>query len=119
MVEAYLHSIDTALAEAYAEHLDPIIGEIVYKRCSGCLYDHPSQTKHDICVMMTEEERVGLCLEEAIQLVDLDKVMVTFRAHNELPHLAHQIEQIAWQRTTNHRWLDLVEAKIVQLREDS
>ena len=89
MAQAYLHRVDVALAEAFAEHLAPII----------------------------RTERVGLCLGDAFQLIDLDKVMATFRARNELPHLPDQIDEIAWQRTTKHRWLDLVETKIVRLRQ--
>ena len=88
MVDAHLHRIDTALAEVFAKHLAPFI----------------------------QTERVGLCMGEAFQLVDLDKVMATFRARNELPLLSEQIDEIAWQRTTNHRWLELVEAKVVEAK---
>ena len=87
MTQAYLHRVDVALAEAFAEHLVPLI-----------------QSEHH-------------CLGDAFQLIDLDKVMATFRTRNELPLLSEQIDEIAWQRTTNHRWLELVEDKVVVLRE--
>ena len=88
MAQAYLHRVDVALAEAFAEHLAPLI----------------------------QAEQVGFCLGDAFQLIDLDKVMATFRARNELPLLSEQIDEIAWQRTSNHRWLELVEAKVVEAK---
>ena len=104
MVEAYLHSIDVALAEAYAEHLAPILHEISHKLL--------------ISRILEVEERVRFFLGDAVEQVDTAKVMATFRANNTFPHLPRYLKDFGWPRNTQKNgtmsdWEDLVVARIL------
>ena len=54
---------------AISESLIPCIRDIAERKCHGCQIDHPSQRQHDVCLMMTVEERVELCFDEALDLL--------------------------------------------------
>ena len=105
-VEAmYLHSIDVALATAYAEHLAPIIHEMTH----GLL----------ACQIIGTEERVRVFLGRAVARVDTNAVMLSFRSNNTFPHLPRYLTDFAWPRNmqkhrTMSRWEDLVVAQILK-----
>ena len=115
MVEAYLCNMDMTLAEAYAEHLPPLIWEVARRRCYGCAHDRPSQNDHDYCLMMEAEDRVRACLREAVQLLDIEKVLTSFHIRNKLPHLPDHLESPSWLRKKfeDGDWRDLVVALTV------
>ena len=60
----------------YAEALVAIIFEqIVKELCYGCSVDHPSQTHHDVCLMMERKEQITLCLAIAEQRLNHENVI--------------------------------------------
>ena len=42
---------------SYALHLKSIMSTVVKKYCNGCYSDHPSETEHDVCMMLTLKNR--------------------------------------------------------------
>lgn len=54
----------------YSCLLQEMVVKIAAEKCHGCQVDHPSQMQHDVCIMMDTEEKVTLCLSEAIERVD-------------------------------------------------
>ena len=76
--EIRLNFMEDMLMLAYAREVTRVMPEVIRLHCMGCglldefgeKYDHPSQTQHDICVMMTLPEQVNLCFEDALHLVE-------------------------------------------------
>lgn len=77
--EIRLNYIEDALMVAYARCIVDVMPEHVTRNCYGCnlwdpvndmLYDHPSQLHHNVCVMMSQEDQVDLCFEDALKEVD-------------------------------------------------
>ena len=60
---------------SYALHLKSIMSTVVKKYCNGCYNDHPSQTEHDVCMMLTFEEQVNKWFDEALEMVDEDYII--------------------------------------------
>ena len=58
------------MKQVYAESLASLIADLVRVKCHGCQTDHPSQTQHDLCLMAEPEERVEVCMSEALEEVD-------------------------------------------------
>ena len=73
MAEAYLQ-----LVNAYAEHIAPLIPLVAEEYCQGCQEYHPSQLHHDVCLLMEPEDRVTLCLGDAVSMPDEDRVMALY-----------------------------------------
>ena len=90
-----LYDLEIALAKAYAKHLIPILGEIAQRTiCDECW------------MTLDEEERIHLCLDEAIEIVDDSEVLKTFQeitACNQQLPLPCQLFDETWR---NQLWLD-------------
>ena len=78
------HEIEDALYVAYAQAIGRVMPSLINQKCYGCglvnpedgtTYDHPSQLHHNVCTMMTREEQIDFCFEEALALVH-DKEML-------------------------------------------
>ena len=54
----------------YIKHLLKILPQVIKDKCYGCQVDHPSQRHHDVCLMMTTEEKIEVCLETALTRLD-------------------------------------------------
>ena len=110
----------TALAKAYALHLKHVIPRVARNLCYGCEVDHPSQVQHNVCLMMTEEERIRHCLRTAVDQLNEKKVMGTFRRVMSfdtcLHHPAYAFEE-AWrsQLWEDDVWVDNVVEELLQL----
>ena len=57
--------------------------------------DHPSQIQHGVCLMMDIDDRVDLCLEDALNLVNFNKVVKLCKLH--LRYLEPQYKLLADQ----------------------
>ena len=67
-------TLEKYLMQAYAQQLVNCIQNIAEKKCFGCQVDHPSQVQHDVCLMMSWEERIDVCFEEALDLLLNEKI---------------------------------------------
>ena len=67
--------IGDLLKWTYALSLQPIMHEVAQTHCNGYYYDHLSQLKHDVCLLMSFEEQVETWFEEALQAVDEDQLI--------------------------------------------
>ena len=103
---ARLQKIEHELRLTFAELMTGLIHEEVRHRCSGCdilhpytleVYDHPSQTKHDVCLWMTPRERIDSCWDAAMKKLDLTDVTLLWmeRLQNMTPQ-AHFGEYCKW-----------------------
>lgn len=61
------------LTDAYAQEIFEHIPILVNQNCHGCFIGHPSQREHE-CLMDTWSDHVCSYFEDAIPLVDEDKV---------------------------------------------
>ena len=80
-----------------------------------------SQLDHDVCTMMTIDERLKHCLPEALKLVNEKKVSTTFRRMMHLHKCLHHPGYIftsAWrsQLWENEEWCNGVVAELLKLR---
>ncbi len=98
-----LEEIEKLLANAYAKEIASHLWEVTQKKCYGCIVDHPSQRHHDVCLMMEEEERIDVCFEDALRLVDHDRATTDWK--KSIEHLnitGHEIlkfDCIHWRET--------------------
>ena len=74
MMETRQKEIESALIEAYTEDFEERMSDIVQNICFGCIVSHPSQKNHDVCLMMSEEDRVDACWREFLRTVRHDLV---------------------------------------------
>ena len=64
--------------ELWLEHYNQLcekLLEVVHEKCSGCQTDKANQLGHELCLMVSVEERVHTCFEEAYRRVNWDDVM--------------------------------------------
>ena len=54
----------------YAKHILKVFPDIVKEKCYGCQVNHPSQKHHDVCLQMTNAEKVEICLDTALARVN-------------------------------------------------
>ena len=119
-VANYFHKFEDDLALSYAIHLKPVIPSVARTLCYGCQVDHPSQKQHDVCLMMTGEERTLHCLKQALLQIEEIKVLRLFRRFASLEkHLLSfaYIFEVGWRTKLWHDegWCDLVCQKILSL----
>ena len=70
-------SLEKLLIEAFAGQLIYEIYNLTQENCEGCKIDHPSQRRHDCC-MMDYKTMTYSYLEQALEKVDEDKAMKCF-----------------------------------------
>ena len=56
------------IIEIYAELLFPSMKRHQREVCSGCYTDHPSQTEHDVCCMMSKRTFLYTFLDKVLLL---------------------------------------------------
>lgn len=66
------------LVEAYAVHVEEKLDGAIKNRCHGCSVDHPSQTQHDVCCWMGEDEQIEYCLKDCVESLNEREVTNTF-----------------------------------------
>ena len=85
--------------------------------------DHPSQTKHNMCLMMSDEEQIYNCLEKCLELVTEEDIMKTFTISLEISEILRcpsqvynqQFRQCLWLNTD---WVDDVCREIIRIKEN-
>ena len=63
-----------SLAVVYAEEMTLLIDDAVYKLCSGCMVNHPSQHQHDVCLMMDKYQQLNYVFDELISMIDESRI---------------------------------------------
>jgi len=111
------------LVRAYAFHMESVLDESIRKLCYGCLVNHPSQTQHDVCLMMSEEERLHHCLEKCLKLVNEKDIMKTFTNSLEISEILRCPSHFYTLRFRQHLWLrddwiNDVFREIIRIREN-
>ena len=96
MTQAYLLHVDTALAEAFAEHLAPLI-----------------QTPRS-----DPSAWILSCLDESLTRVDIAETLETFRVVNEFPILPNYLFTLTWlkRQFKDPNWRDLVASRILSIQ---
>ena len=112
------------LVRSYALHMEAVLPKAIKMLCYGCFVDHPSPSQHDVCIMMTEEERIMKCLRKCLQIIDEVNFMKTFnhkldvmeilRCENSLMIYDKNNRKQLWLRKD---WVDDVVKEIIRLRE--
>ena len=110
---------------SYALRLKPIMHDVAEKHCHGCYIDHPSQSEHDVCLMMPFEELVDTWFEEGLENIDEDEVLgswlsnlghitPTIRYHEISKYLdpAYRLEECR-----DETWMRDVKEKLISLHQ--
>ena len=116
----HFSALDRDLAVTYAVQLKPLIMKLKRELCFGCSVSHPSQNHHDICLMMTFEEQIHHCLNEAVNRIDEEKITMLlhrFTASKKVRDLPSYIFDVSWRVELwgDEEWRDLVVGKILSL----
>ena len=59
---------DAVMREAYVRRLAKLIASLSASACRGCRADHPSQLRHDVC-LLRKETLVDRLFEEAVSSI--------------------------------------------------
>ncbi len=97
----YLRSL---LEISYAQHLTNLIKDLASNDCFGCQVDHPSQTQHDICIMMDFSQQVEKYLEPALLLLDENSVIGTWFGYLGKVQPVVRYHEISPYLDTDWRW---------------
>ena len=111
------------LVQAYAIHMESVMNESIRKSCYGCSVDHPSQTQHNVCLMMSDEEQIYNCLEKCLELVTEEDIMKTFTISLGISEIFRCPSQVYNQRFRqclwlNTDWVDDVCREIIRIKEN-
>lgn len=109
------------LVRAYALHMESVLNEAIKTLCYGCLVNHPSQTQHDVCLMMSGDEQVHHCFQKCLGLVNEKDVMETFTKSLEISEILRcpshlyslRFRQYLWLRDD---WVDDVSREMIKIR---
>lgn len=66
---------ENILITAYSKVCIDKLPDVVVTKCNGCIIDHPSQVQHDVCILMTEQERLDTCWPDLIAEIDHESVI--------------------------------------------
>ena len=78
--------MEDMLMLAYAREIARKLPDVIRLHCMGCnlmdfetqqLYDHPSQLRHNVCIMMSQEDQVDLCFDDTLHLVEGSQDLLT------------------------------------------
>lgn len=94
-------ALEQTVYNAYAKAVRESLCEVVRKECVGCQIDHPSQKQHEVCLLMSFDEKVDYFLEEALKQVDEMRVMQEWVTEVETLFPAQDISHILLQE---FRW---------------
>ena len=106
MTQAYLLHVDTALAEAFAEHLAPLIQT---PRSDPLTRDHSAWSSWTWILSR---------LDESLARVDIAETLETFRLVNEFPILPDYLFTLTWlkRQFKDPNWRDLVASRILSIQ---
>lgn len=99
-----LEMISQILQLSYVSCCDKAIWNAINADCEGCAIQHPSQKEHK-CIMMDEEEAWNYYYEEAIQVVDSNRVwtlvenvcdMLDIRIHRSWYSYVPELYKLPW-----------------------
>ena len=62
----------------YAKHVIKVLPEIIKEKCFGCQVEHPSQKHHDVCLMMEKDEKIEICMDDALQRINEEEIFNEF-----------------------------------------
>ena len=62
----------------YAKHVIKVLPEIIKEKCFGCVVDHPSQKHHNVCLMMEKDEKIEICMDDALQRINEEEIFNEF-----------------------------------------
>ena len=87
-----------ALVKAYSEDISRKIAELASNHCYGCKVNHPSQIQHNMCVMLTWEEKVELFFHEALHSVNNGSVLNMWLQdlHRNYTHVFRELNLIVY-----------------------
>ena len=119
-----LKMIEHELKLAFAELMFGLIEKEVRRRCDGCdilhpqtleLYDHPSQTKHDVCLWMSPKEQIETCWDTAWMELDLmDVTLIWMEKLQNMTPPARFMEYCKWSCHDYLRGTWLVDEVIIE-----
>ena len=69
-----------AMKMLLAKHILKVLPDVVKEKCYGCQVDHPSPKQHNVCLMMTNDEKVEVCLDTALARVNAFDIYEEFLA---------------------------------------
>ena len=50
------------------------INLLIPEHCNGCIVNHPSQSQHNVCLLMSWDEQVEWFFDDAYESVDLESL---------------------------------------------
>ena len=113
---------ENLFAQTLAKHVFFILPSIIKKRCLGCNgIGSVSRTDHIVCCMMSEQDLVAVCFEDALKAVDLQQVKLYYQC--AIPSYIFPrpdfLSEDAWYERlwTDPDWLELVRDKMVRLQQ--
>ena len=114
------------LVRAYASNMEAFVPIATKLVCYGCFVDHSSPSEHDVCIMMTEEERVRRCLRKCLQMIDEQKVMKSFIANLDVSEILRcEYSSIIFNKENRKQlwlrkdWVVDVVREILRIRQSS
>ena len=81
------------------EELQTLIYDDVHRNCEGCKVDHPSQTRHTLCLFTHTDDWVEFYIDSALERLDLYKVMEHW--YPELQHRTQSEKNHAYRMWSN------------------
>ena len=70
---------EMSLKLLFARQILNILPDIIHEKCYGCSVNHPSQKHHNVCMMMTNEEKIEYCLDSALERIDKKEMLQKFK----------------------------------------
>ena len=79
IVSKLFSDIEMEHIRVFAVEIYFLMPDIIKKTCNGCRINHPSQIEHDVCLMMTREEMVEHCFDEALCKIDINRSILLLK----------------------------------------
>ena len=119
MTQAYLLHVDTALAEAFAEHLAPLIQTPHSDPLTRDPLTRDPLTRDPLTRDPTAWSSWILSrLDESLARVDIAETLESFRVVNEFPILPDYLFTLTWlkRQFKDPNWRDLVASRILSIQ---
>lgn len=77
----FVRSTMDTVRDVYVKELnDSALDNSISRMCYGCIHNHPSQTQHDVCLMMDRQEQIDYVLQDALKHVCEMKIQFALEA---------------------------------------
>ena len=96
------------------EELQTLIFLQVHSDCEGCKVNHPSQTRHQLCLFTPPDVWVDFYLDMALQKLDLNNVM-----DNWYPQIEALNATVSDKREAYRMWTDLNQEFLTKMLDDT